>query len=122
MSASINLTEAAIQSAKQLAATNQDFFGKNLRLYLAGKGCDGFDYGVTFDEWQEGDHVIDVADDLKLLCDARTIEFVDGTSIDWVDDERGQGFLINNPSHRKFRGKFYKKEIWRKKLEAFGSP
>ena len=118
MYTSISLTEAAITSTKHLAATNPDFSGKSLRLYLAGKGCDGFDYGVTFDDRQDGDVVIDIADDLKVLCDPRTMEFVDGSSIDWVDDERGRGFLVNNPNHRKFRGKFYKKEAWRKKLET----
>lgn len=120
MSTSISLTEAAITSSRNLAATNPEFSGKSLRLYLAGKGCDGFDYGVTFDSWQEGDVTIEITDDVKLLCDPRTFEFVEGSSIDWVDDERGRGFLVSNPNHKKFRGKFYKKEAWRKKLEAMG--
>jgi iron-sulfur cluster assembly accessory protein len=118
MSASLILTEKAVASARHLAGTNPEYSGKNLRLYLAGKGCDGFEYGVTFDVWQEGDITVDVADNLKIFCDPRTLEFVEGSTVDWVDDERGSGFLVENPNHRKFRGKFYKKEVWRKKLES----
>jgi iron-sulfur cluster assembly accessory protein len=122
MSTSISLTESAIESARALRATHPEYTDKFLRLYLAGKGCDGFDYGVSFDDAEPGDTTFEVAQDLKLICDARTLEFVVGSTIEWVDDERGRGFLVNNPNHRKFRGKFYKKEAWRKKLEELQSP
>lgn len=115
---SLTLTDAALTAARSLANSNPDFAGKYLRVYLSGKGCDGFDYGVTFDVTQAGDRTFDCSDDIKLVCDERSLQFVDGSSIDWVDDERGRGFLVNNPNHKKFRGKFYKKEAWRQKLES----
>ena len=113
----ITLTPRAIDSACALQKDNRDYANKSLRLYLDGKGCDGFYYGVTFDDanptdthFQNG--VID------LVVDPDTLEFVLGSTIDWVDDERGKGFLVDNPNHKKFRGKFYKRTSWQEKLAA----
>jgi iron-sulfur cluster assembly accessory protein len=121
MSNSLTLTASAIEATRKLVADEPEYFGKHLRVYLAGKGCDGFDYGVTFDHEDPTDVVYQIESDIRLICDQRSMEFVAGSSIDWVDDERGRGFLVNNPNHRKFRGKFYKKEVWRKKLSESAS-
>lgn len=118
MTQNIILTEAAIQATTKLMAENAEYRQRSLRLYLAGKGCDGFDYGVSFDDPETGDQVFTIGESLKLLCDERSFEFVKGSTIDWVDDERGRGYVVSNPNHRKFRGKFYKKESWKTRLTA----
>jgi iron-sulfur cluster assembly accessory protein len=110
------MTPAAIEAAYAFRSNNEEYRGKDLRLYLSGKGCDGFEYGVSFDERESDDIIMPVNDKISLLCDPRTLEFVRGSTIDWVDDERGKGFLVENPNHRKFRGKFYKKSEWKSKF------
>lgn len=112
----LELTPAAIEATYGLRSNNEDYRNKDLRLYLAGKGCDGFEYGVSFDERESEDIIIAVNDEISLVCDSRTLEFVRGSKIDWVDDDRGKGFLVENPNHRKFRGKFYKKSEWKTKI------
>jgi iron-sulfur cluster insertion protein len=112
----IELTERAAEMAIKLAAENSEYSGKVLRLYLDGKGCDGFFYGVSFDQPSPQDLKFS-SNNTVIVVDSDSIEFVDGSNIDWVDDERGRGFLVENPNHRKFRGKFYKRSNWQTKLE-----
>ena len=110
------LSDAAIAAAKAYNNENRDYKDQSLRVFLSGKGCDGFEYGVSFDTVEEGDTIMTIDGEVSIICDARSLEFVTGSAIDWVDDERGRGFLVGNPNHKKFRGKFYKKTAWKERL------
>ena len=44
----VTLTDEALRKAITLQLENPAWYGLSLRLYLEGKGCDGFFYGVTF--------------------------------------------------------------------------
>jgi iron-sulfur cluster insertion protein len=112
----LTLSDAAVNAARAFIIENAEYIGQSLRVYLAGKGCDGFEYGVSFDRQDAGDTVVPVTSDISVICDEKSLEFVQGSSIDWVDDERGRGFLVTNPNHKKFRGKFYKKTAWKDRL------
>lgn len=116
MTCEIEFTENALRKAEELKTATPEFHDQVLRVYLEGKGCDGFFYGVAFDKPQEGDKEIRQADGSVIIADNETLKFVEGSTVDWVDDERGQGFLVENPSHRKFRGKFYKRDGWEERL------
>jgi len=113
----VTLTPAALAQAEHLAATEPAYQGKPLRLYLDGKGCDGFYYGVAFDETLPQDLVL-TQGRVTLVIDPATLPFVEGSTIDWVDDERGRGFLVDNPQHKRFRGKFFKKKAWQERLTS----
>jgi iron-sulfur cluster insertion protein len=89
----------------------------DLRLYITGKGCDGFFYGITWDALIEGKDLI-VSDEISPLrygFDKESYAFLKDVEIQFIDDERGRGFWVHNPDHEKFEGKFYKKpqfESW----------
>lgn len=117
----ILLTPEAITMAHKLATEDPERQGKSLRLYLDGKGCDGFYYGVAFDEALPDDLHFPQGD-VDLVIDRDSFEFCAGSKIEWVDDERGQGFLVDNPNQRKFRGKFYKRKSWQERLQAKRAP
>lgn len=119
----IHLTSTAVAAALRLRTEKLEFSGLSLRIYLAGKGCDGFEYGVTFDAAAAGDHHFPRGPEAELdvIVDTPTLEFVDGSTIDWVDDARGQGFLVENPNSRRFRGKFYKRKAWLDRLAPAAS-
>ena len=95
----------------------------DLRLYLDGKGCDGFFYGVTFDNKTRRSYFENSCDDQKLniIVDQKTLEFTEGSLISWSIHDGTEGFLVENPRHRKFRGSFIKnfgeKEWIKKKLK-----
>ena len=113
----IKLSPEAWQQALILQEENPDYQGHSLRLYIEGKGCDGFYYGVSFDKTEKDDFHFR-QNGVDLIVDPKTLMFTDGSHIEWVDDERGKGFLVNNPQQKSFRGKFYKQTSWQEKLSA----
>ncbi len=114
----ISISPEAYMKAIELRDNNEEYQGKSLRLYLDGKGCDGFYYGVSFDEKSKDDLELQI-DDLKLIIDEETNYFCTGSTIKWlVHEELGEGFLVDNPEHRKFRGKFYKRKSFQAAYES----
>jgi iron-sulfur cluster assembly accessory protein len=111
------LTDVALAKAQHLQNQIEGNKDLPLRLYIEGKGCDGFYYGVSFDEKEKGDIEFDFKG-LRCIIDERAHIFCKGSQIEWIDDERGQGFLVENPREKSFRGKFYKKSSWRSRLEG----
>ncbi len=109
------IDDQTLSKALTLRAENPAFENFCLRVYLAGKGCDGFDYGVCFDQKEESDLTQDLGS-IVVISDPETLKFVDGSTITWVEDERGKGFLVENPKHKKFRGKFFKRKNWEQNL------
>ena len=119
---SISLTQSAKAAVVDMILNQSENGSKSLRLYLEGKGCDGFYYGVTFDEPSIEDvrfsQFNQVSNDflIDIVVDPETLQFVEGSEIEWVDDDRGRGFLVNNPNQKSYRGKFFKREAWKAKL------
>jgi iron-sulfur cluster insertion protein len=114
----LTTTEAAAKAVQLLRVENPDYKHLPLRVYIDGKGCDGFYYGVTFDPKLPTDFMFH-SNNLELIVDPSTLQFVFGSVIDWISDDRGTGFLVLNPNHERFRGKFYKKKAWSQVLDHF---
>lgn len=69
----------------------------SLRLGVAGGGCSGFNYNLSFDrESKPGDKVYDQGD-LKIVIDKLSRPFVGDTEIDYAETLYGSGFMFNNP-------------------------
>lgn len=69
-----------------------------LRVFIAGGGCSGFQYGFTFDEvLQEGDTEI-LNQGVTLLIDPMSIQYLYGAEIDYKEDLEGSQFVIRNPN------------------------
>ena len=69
-----------------------------LRVFIAGGGCSGFQYGFTFDEeLQDGDVEVEKLG-VKLLIDPMSIQYLMGAEIDYKDDLEGAQFVIRNPN------------------------
>lgn len=75
----------------------------NLRVYITGGGCSGYQYGFTFDEKiQEEDTIIeqktsDQQTTIKLLVDCVSVQLLDGAEIDFTSGIQEQ-FIIRNPN------------------------
>ena len=68
-----------------------------LRVFVKGGGCGGMQYGMTFDEdTRDGDQVYEFHG-LRVIVDNTSLFYVDGASIDYVDNLMGGGFHIENP-------------------------
>jgi iron-sulfur cluster assembly protein len=92
----ISVTEKAAEKIKA-AMEKQDKQDMGLRLYVAGGGCGGFQYGLALDEKNDEDHVIE-AYGVKVLVDEQSAQYLDGSEIDYVESVMGEGFMVNNPN------------------------
>src|SRR6266702_1114509 len=83
----IMMTPAAADKVRVLLEQENDP-SLGLRIFVAGGGCSGLQYGMTLDEEQEGDTVIGVSG-FKVLVDEMSIGYIDGSEIDYVDSLMG---------------------------------
>jgi iron-sulfur cluster insertion protein len=93
----ISLSDAAVAKVKEFAAQTPETEGKDLRIFIQGIGCSGFSYGFTFDEQRDGDTLIE-SGDLTVLVDRNSAPHLTGSKVDFVDDQRGTGFMVENPN------------------------
>lgn len=76
----------------------------NLRVYITGGGCSGFQYGFKFDDIiQEDDTIIEQQcsnqqESVKLLIDSMSIQYLSQAEIDYVQNIQGEQFVIRNPN------------------------
>ncbi len=81
----VSLTDKGAEKAREfLAAQSVDVALAGLRVGVRGGGCSGFQYQLAFDEQRENDAVFE-SHGLKLLVDRDSLEYVDGSEIDYVD-------------------------------------
>ena len=80
-----------------LAAQESDAATAGLRVGVRGGGCSGFQYQLAFDEQRDGD-VVFTDHGLKLLVDAQSLAYVDGSTIEYVESLQGAGFQVVNPN------------------------
>jgi iron-sulfur cluster assembly protein len=92
----VTLTDTATTKIKELM-NGQAAEQGGLRLAVRGGGCSGFQYALAFDEQREGDQVYEL-DAVRVLIDAQSLPFVDGSEVDYVDGLQGAGFAVNNPN------------------------
>jgi iron-sulfur cluster assembly protein len=92
----INVTEkAAKQIQKQLASRGK---GIGLRVGVKDVGCSGFGYIYDYaDEVKAGDQLFE-AHDAKVVVDAKSLEFLDGSTLDFVKEGLKQVFKFTNPN------------------------
>ena len=69
-----------------------------LRVYIAGQTCSGFQYGMALDNKPRETDAAFESEGLKVLVDDTSIQYMAGTTVDYIDDERGKGFLVDNPN------------------------
>lgn len=69
-----------------------------LRIFVQGGGCSGFQYGFTFDELAEADDHDLEFDGVHLLIDSMSSQYLQGASVDYVEDISGAQFTIKNPN------------------------
>jgi len=69
-----------------------------LRVFVLGGGCSGFQYGFTFDEDVNDDDFTIEKNNVKLLIDSMSYQYLVGATIDYKEDIMGSSFSIQNPN------------------------
>ena len=92
----ITLTQTAADRIKAILAKQSD--ATMLRVSVDGGGCSGFSYKFDFETAANADDLIVERDGAKVAVDEMSLEFLDGSEIDFSTDLIGAAFKINNPN------------------------
>ncbi len=93
----VALTEKAVAMVK--AAMQRESLGPDyaLRVGVVGGGCSGFSYTMSFDNQPKPDDSVAEIDGIRILVDAASVEYLTGTTLDYVAGLHGAGFKFENP-------------------------
>jgi len=89
----IEISVAAARHLRELAAEKGS---AGLRLGVEKGGCAGLQYSMSLGEAREGDHVVE-RDGAVVSIDPESASYLEGCTVDYVDDLTGTGFRIINP-------------------------
>lgn len=93
----MNLSETALKEVKRLIA-GQNLENAFLRMGVKGGGCSGLSYSLEFDtEVGPHDKTFDI-DGVKVVCDAKSYLYLNGTTLDYVTQGLTGGFTFVNPN------------------------
>ncbi len=96
----ITLSETAAKEISTIIADQGLDAGKTfLRVGVKGGGCSGFSYLLDLTEEQPGeaDEAME-SHGVAIVCDAKSLLYLDGTEIDFRDEVMGRGFVFKNPN------------------------
>ncbi|OBU16535.1 iron-sulfur cluster assembly protein IscA [Photobacterium aquimaris] len=92
----ITITEAAASRVSSFLANRGKGIG--LRLGVRTSGCSGMAYILEFvDNLDEGDQVFE-EQGVKIIVDAKSLVYLDGTELDFAKEGLNEGFQFNNPN------------------------
>jgi iron-sulfur cluster insertion protein len=92
----MKLQTGAVEKLRELVAEegNPNLM---LRVFVQGGGCSGMSYGFTFDEVQNEDDFDFAYDDVRVVVDSMSMQYLQDSSIDYKEDLMGASFVIDNP-------------------------
>ena len=91
----INLSSAAINEIRRLKSKQP----ANIlfRLQVKSGGCADWFYDLGFDTTvQPTDQIVEF-DDIRLVIDPGSLNYINGLSLDYAEDLMGGGFRFDNP-------------------------
>ena len=93
----LSITDKAAEKVKQLLQEQGAERGA-LRVFVAGGGCSGYQYGMTLAQETEEDDFVVEHDGVRLLVDPESAPLLQGAEIDYVEDIMKSGCTIFNPN------------------------
>ena len=99
---SILITERAKSEINRIAEEqkndNNNDKKQYLRVRVVGGGCSGFQYKLTMDEEvnEKLDELYEI-NEVSVIIDKRSMMYINGATIDYLDDMNERGFKVVNP-------------------------
>ncbi|MBB4287661.1 HesB/IscA family protein [Roseospira goensis] len=90
------LTDAA-RSAIRVALSRSDA-AHGLRIVVAAGGCAGLQYRLGLAAGAEDGDAVQTFDGVAVYIDPESAPLLVGTTVDFVSDDRGAGFVFDNPN------------------------
>jgi iron-sulfur cluster assembly protein len=94
----VTMTERAAQRVSEFLARRGK--GVALRLGVRTSGCSGMAYKLEYADQIDPDDQTFETHGVKIVVDAKSLMFIDGTELDFVRDGLNEGFRFNNPNER----------------------
>jgi len=92
----LTISESGARQIAKLVAGEAP--GTMLRVTVSGGGCSGFQYAFAFDDNKTEDDLCFSRDGVTVIIDTISLEYLQGSEIDYVDDLIGSAFRIHNPN------------------------
>ena len=93
----ITLSVAATDAIRNIL-TERNLEGYALRVYVAGGGCCGVNFGMALDNNIRDVDTTFEANGVQVVVDEVSIDYLRGATIDFVNDPvRGAGFAVDSP-------------------------
>jgi len=93
----LKLTETAVEMVKA-AMQREGLVEHALRVSVVGGGCSGFQYSLNFDNALRPDDTVVEQGGVRILADSTSLQYLQGTVIDYVKGLHGAGFKFLNPN------------------------
>jgi iron-sulfur cluster insertion protein len=93
----LSLTALAAEKVREIQAAENIDTTYGLRLRVVGGGCSGFAYDLYFDQMTDKDRTFD-SHGVKLVVDQMSLQYLAGTTVDYVEGLQGAGFKFVNPN------------------------
>ena len=94
----IQISDGAVNKILSLANSEDDINNLNLRVYVTGGGCSGFQYGFSFDKVIDEEDTCITKDGANLVIDSLSLQYLEGATVDYTEDLMGSKFIITNPN------------------------
>ena len=94
----LTLSTAASDAVKNIL-NERNLEGYALRVYVAGGGCCGVNFGMALDNnFRDVDTTFEI-NGIKVVVDEVSIDYLKGANIDFINDPvRGAGFAVDSPN------------------------
>ena len=93
----VTLTPGLVARVKALRESqgNQSLM---LRVAVNGGGCQGFEYAYSLETAAGPDDRVFEKDGVAVVIDEMSLDLLDGSTIDFIDEMAGAAFKISNPN------------------------
>lgn len=94
----LSVTNTAAQAVRDILE-QRSLEGYALRVFVAGGGCCGVNFGMALDNnFSEADTSFD-SNGIKVVVDKVSLDYLRGATVDFVNDPtHGAGFMVESPN------------------------
>lgn len=93
----ITLLPAAAEKIRSLL-TERNLPDHGLRVFVSGGGCSGMQYGMAIEKEAGEFDTIYESNGVRIFVDPTSTMYLEGATVDYVDNLMGGGFRIENPN------------------------
>ena len=93
----MNKIELTNNAQNHIASILKKDSAKYFRITVLGGGCAGFQYKFEFENLKKDDDILIKNEKVDILIDQTSLELIENSKIDYVNELIGSSFKITNP-------------------------